>query len=90
MPQVHLLISGRVQGVFFRMHTHKKAVELKLTGWVRNLSGGEVEAFAEGPEEKLMAFIEWCHQGPPAADVEDVKTDWYDGENQYGDFRITG
>lgn len=89
MPQVHLFISGHVQGVFFRMHTHKKALSLKLTGRVQNLSDGRVEVFAEGAEESLETFVEWCHQGPPAARVEKVEVKWLDGENRYQDFRIT-
>lgn len=90
MPQVHLLISGRVQGVFYRMHTHKKALSLKLSGWVRNLPDGRVEAYAEGEEEDLQAFIDWCNQGPPAAQVEQVEVNWEHGENSYKDFRIVG
>ena len=89
MNQVHLFISGRVQGVFFRMHTHKKALELKLTGRVRNLDDGRVEVFAEGPEGKLELFVEWCHKGPPAARVENVEINWQEGEQQFQDFRIT-
>ncbi len=90
MTQVHLYISGRVQGVFFRHHTHKKATALKLTGWVRNLSDGRVEVFAEGPSDKLEELINWCHQGPPAADVEKVDVEWLEEGPQYGDFRIQG
>lgn len=89
MPQVHLLISGRVQGVFFRMHTHKKATALKLTGRVKNLADGRVEVFAEGPAGALEALVDWCHQGPPAAQVENVEVAWLDGENRYRDFRIS-
>lgn len=90
MSQVHLFISGRVQGVFFRTHTHKKAIQLKLTGWVRNSPDGRVEAYAEGEEDILEQFVEWCHQGPPAAQVENVEVKWGEGENQYKDFRIAG
>lgn len=88
MSQVHLFISGSVQGVFFRMHTHKKALELKLTGFVRNLPDGRVEAYAEGNQDALEKFVEWCHHGPPAAKVAQVEESWDYGENQYGDFRI--
>lgn len=88
MPQVHLLISGRVQGVFYRMHAHKKATALKLHGWVRNFPDGRVEAYAEGDEEALQAFIDWCHEGPPAAEVDQVEVKWEYGEDQYQDFRI--
>lgn len=89
MIQVHLTISGRVQGVFFRHHTHKKATELKLTGRVCNLPDGRVEVFAEGPSDKLEKLVDWCHQGPPAANVEKVDVEWLEGEQQFGDFRIT-
>lgn len=90
MPQVHLFISGHVQGVFYRMHAHKKAIELGLTGWVRNLPDGRVEAYAEGSEEDLETFIEWCHEGTPASQVEEVEVEWGEGPNQYRDFRIQG
>lgn len=91
MPQVHLFISGQVQGVLFRMHAHKKATSLKLTGWVRNLGDGRVEILAEGEPEILENFVDWCHQGPPAAQVENVEAQWHDEEeNSCRDFRITG
>lgn len=88
MPQIHLLVSGRVQGVFYRMHCHKKATALKLTGFVRNLPDWRVEVYAEGPNEALQELIDWCHQGPPAAQVDDVETHWADGEDRFKDFRI--
>lgn len=88
MPQVHLFISGRVQGVFFRMHTHKKACELKLMGRVCNLDDGRVEVYAEGSKEKLESFVEWCHEGPPAAKVDHVEIEWTEKENRCRDFRI--
>lgn len=72
------------------MHTHKKACALKLTGWVRNLPDGRVETYAEGDEDLLEQFVEWCHQGPPAAQVEHVEVKWEETENKYGDFRIVG
>lgn len=71
------------------MHTHKKALSLKLTGWVKNLDDARVEVFAEGTEESLESLVDWCHQGPPAARVENVEAEWLDGENRYRDFRIT-
>lgn len=91
MPQVHLFISGQVQGVLFRMHAHKKATALKLTGWVRNLPDERVEVLAEGSLEALENFVDWCHEGPPAAQVENVEVHWMDEEeNSCKDFRITG
>lgn len=69
----HIWISGRVQGVFYRAHTEQVARQLGLTGWVRNLPDGRVEIVAEGEEEKLQKLLDWCWQGPPAAQVNAVE-----------------
>lgn len=82
--RAHLTISGRVQGVFFRGTAREEARSLGLTGWVRNLRNGDVEAVAEGPEESVKAFIDWCRRGPPMARVTDVKVDW---ERPAGEFK---
>lgn len=63
-------ISGRVQGVFFRASTKEKAESLRLQGFVRNEPDGSVYAEAEGEEEGLNAFVDWCRHGPPLALVE--------------------
>jgi len=68
-----LRIRGKVQGVFFRESTRAEALRLGLTGWVRNLSDGSVEALAEGPPEALEDFVRWCHRGPLQAHVTDVE-----------------
>ncbi|HEY9642497.1 MAG TPA: acylphosphatase [Coleofasciculaceae cyanobacterium] len=68
----HVLISGRVQGVGYRASTWDMAQLLKLTGWVRNLRDGRVEAVFEGDRAQVEEIIRWCHQGPPAAVVEQV------------------
>ena len=73
MPTVHLLIKGRVQGVAYRASAKDKAIELSLTGWVKNTAAGDVEAVVTGPDAKIQQFIAWCRQGPPAAIVSDVK-----------------
>jgi acylphosphatase len=70
---VHLHIRGRVQGVFYRQSALGEATRLGLTGWVRNRREGHVEALAEGPAEKVDAFVKWCWQGPPSAHVEAVE-----------------
>lgn len=87
MRRVHLKISGRVQGVFFRAHTKKKATSLGLTGWVKNTEDG-VEVVAEGENGKLKALIDWCHEGPAIAKVEkiDVQEEKYTGS--FTDFTI--
>ncbi len=71
MPKsrVHLIIEGRVQGVWFRESTRQEAVSLGVTGWVRNRRGGTVEVVAEGAEERVKKLVLWCHKGPPAATV---------------------
>lgn len=69
MKRVHLFVSGRVQGVFFRAHTRDLAQRLELLGFVRNLPDGRVEVVAEGPAEKLQELIDFCHHGPPSAHV---------------------
>lgn len=69
----HLLISGRVQGVFYRGWTVETATGLGLTGWVRNLNSGDVEALVQGPIEAVERFIELAHSGPRAARVQAVE-----------------
>jgi acylphosphatase len=68
----HYLISGRVQGVYYRASTVKQAKALDITGWVRNLPDGKVEVFACGNAAQLERLQEWLWQGPPAAKVEQV------------------
>lgn len=85
--RVHLFVSGRVQGVYFRAHTHKKARALALAGWVRNLPDGRVEIVAEGVEENIASFLDWVRLGPPASRVEDVELEWSEPQDERG-FRI--
>lgn len=71
--RVRVIVSGRVQGVFFRESTRRKAVELGLCGWVRNLPDQSVEWVAEGDHSGLQALIQWCRAGgPPMARVDRV------------------
>ena len=72
MKAIHLVIHGRVQGVFFRKYTFDKANDLGLKGMVRNLPNGDVEIIAEGREEVLKEFVEWCYKGSPASKVSSV------------------
>ncbi len=65
-------ISGRVQGVGFRYTARERATDLGLTGWVRNISGGRVEVFAQGSEPIVQVFLTWLQDGPTAARVERV------------------
>lgn len=77
---LHSYVSGIVQGVFFRDSTCKKAKELGLTGWVKNLSDGRVEVMASGDKAKLDELEKWLHQGPPAAKVDAVSSEFVDFE----------
>ena len=73
MPTIQLLMSGKVQGVYFRASAREEAARLGLSGWVRNTASGDVEAMATGSDEQLQAFVDWCHQGPPSARVRKVE-----------------
>ena len=74
--RVNIFVSGLVQGVFFRSQTKRKAEELGVFGWVRNLADGRVEILAEGEKEKLEELINWAKKGPDSARVDDLKIDW--------------
>ncbi len=86
--RVHLLIHGRVQGVFFRASAQQKAQELELSGWVRNNSDGSVEIMAEGEGDRIDSIIEWCRIGPAQAVVKHVSINWEPPEGESQDFRI--
>jgi acylphosphatase len=72
MKAISVNITGIVQGVFFRKHTKDKADELGVHGWVKNEDDGSVSAYAEGSEEQLKSFIQYCHIGPEKARVDRV------------------
>lgn len=72
MRRVKMLVSGRVQGVYFRYFTERKAEEMGVVGSVKNLDTGHVEIIAEADDETLNAFIRWCHKGPITARVDSV------------------
>ncbi|HYN99495.1 MAG TPA: acylphosphatase [Actinomycetota bacterium] len=85
--RVHLWISGRVQGVFFRQETARLARAAGVAGWVRNLGDGRVEAVFEGDPAEVQSLVRWATSGPPMAYVEHVETE----EEEPGgekDFRI--
>ena len=86
--RAHLFIAGRVQGVFFRACTREEAQKRKLTGWVKNLHDGRVEAVLEGEEEAVQSMISWCHSGPAHAAVTDVAVEIGESRNEHSDFDI--
>jgi acylphosphatase len=70
--RVHVIVEGRVQGVFFRASCAKRARRLGVSGWVRNRADGAVEAEFEGPSDAVDAIVAWCRRGPPSAQVDGV------------------
>ena len=86
--RIHLLISGLVQGVFYRASTQAQAQALGLAGWVRNLPDGRVEVMAEGEVAALEALIDWCGSGPPSARVDVVEARELDASGEFTAFEI--
>lgn len=82
--RAHILVSGRVQGVFFRSETRDEAVKKNVSGWVKNMPDGRVEAVFEGEKENVEKMIEFCKMGPPGARVTKVDVHW---ENFTGEFK---
>lgn len=78
LKKIRITISGKVQGVFYRMNTKNKAGELGLTGWVKNTPNGKVEVLAEGKERVLKEFIKWCYNGSKGAKVDKIEVEWED------------
>jgi len=87
--RAHVVISGRVQGVFFRVETQRAAESIGVRGWVRNRPEGTVEAVFEGQSEKVKQAIEWCWKGSPASQVSDVQLKWEDPQGDCPSFSIT-
>ena len=88
MKKKHVVIAGKVQGVFFRANMQQVARSLDITGWVRNLPDGRVEAVVEGAENNMAAMLDWCRQGPPYAVVRQVEVTEEPYSGDYMDFRI--
>jgi acylphosphatase len=88
MKRIHVYISGRVQGVFFRAETQRTAKGFNLTGWVRNVPDGRVEALFEGDDTNVDKMLAWCHIGPPTAKVTEVLTEEEPCSGEFRDFSI--
>ncbi len=90
MQRKRVFISGRVQGVYFRVYTRDAALGFGLRGWVRNLPDGRVEAVIEGEERQVEEMLKWCWHGSPSSRVDKVEVvaELYQGE--FEDFSITG
>ncbi|MFQ5837228.1 MAG: acylphosphatase [Thermoplasmata archaeon] len=86
--RAHVIFLGRVQGVFFRDNTRRKAEELGVVGWVRNLRDGSVEAVLEGSKDRVEELVDWCRTRQPYARVTEAKVSWEDYEGEFEDFFI--
>lgn len=87
--RAHVIVSGRVQGVFFRAETRRAAERFGVFGWVRNNSDGTVEAVFEGEKIRVDSMIDWCKGGPPHAKVKSADVEWGDYSDEFGSFEIT-
>jgi len=86
--RAHLIISGRVQGVYFRAETQRAALRIGVTGWVRNKRDGTVEAEVEGSSKDVGALIEWCKRGSPLSKVDRVDVAWKDYQGGWDTFEV--
>lgn len=88
LARLHLSVTGRVQGVFFRRATADQARALGLKGFARNCPDGSVEIVAEGKRQNLEALLAWAGQGPPHARVDNVRPVWADFRDEFVEFRV--
>jgi acylphosphatase len=88
LRRVHMLVRGRVQGVYYRACAQREAESLGLSGHVRNVAGGKVEIVAEGDEEKLERLVAWAWRGSPSSHVEDVNATFHEPTGDAAGFRI--
>lgn len=86
--RLHIYVSGRVQGVFYRSNTRRRALELGLTGWVRNLPDGRVEAVVEGEEDQVDRLVQWCRRGPRSAVVTGLEVERETPTGEFEAFRV--
>lgn len=86
--RARVLVSGLVQGVFFRQKTAERARQRGLSGFVRNLPDGRVEAVFEGGEDGVRGLVEWCHDGPRGARVEAVDVEWGEPTGEFDGFDL--
>ena len=85
--RAHVWVSGHVQGVAFRAYAEDEAAFRGVTGWIKNIPDGRVEAVFEGPRPSVEAMIQWCHRGSPASRVTGVEVTWEAPRGERG-FRL--
>ncbi len=87
--RAHAIITGKVQGVWFRVETQQAARSHGVNGWVRNKMDGSVEAVFEGYESNVQATLAWCQKGPPHSRVDEVAVTWQEFVGDLSDFSVT-
>ena len=88
MHRIDVIVTGQVQGVWFRRYTQEKARELGITGWVRNESDGTVTVVAEGNDKLLIKLAKWLEIGSPDANVDTLKVNWGDAKEKLNSFEV--
>jgi len=88
VSRVHIWVSGRVQNVGFRAYVMQTGAQLRLSGWVRNVSYDTVEAVAEGPRKDLEKFVEAVKAGPRASRVDESRVEWENPTGEFSDFDV--
>ena len=86
--RAHVFIEGRVQAVSYRYWTRKTSQKLNLSGWIKNLTDGRVEAAFEGPKGKVTEMVQKCKNGPMLAGVKHIDVSWEKATGEFGDFEI--
>ena len=86
--RVHILVTGKVQGVFFRQATKVIAIKNNVTGWVKNLEDTKVEILLEGDAQNVNSLVDWCHNGPANSRVDEIKIAQQDFLGQYSNFQV--
>ncbi len=87
--RARILVSGRVQGVYYRSYAQDKARQLGLKGWVRNNLDGSVEMVCEGEETAVRSIVDWCWKGSPSSRVSGVEVGWEEYRGEFEDFHVT-
>ena len=85
---IHAVVSGRVQGVYFRAYTLEEAQKYGLSGWVRNLPDGSVETIISGDAAQVDRMVSWLYMGSPMSEVRQVTIDELESDQQYSGFQI--
>jgi acylphosphatase len=86
--RARVIVSGRVQGVYYRAYAVDKARVLAITGWIRNMRGGSVEAVFEGEENAVREMVDWCSEGSPSSRVERVEVEWEEPSGEFAGFSV--